>query len=84
MRLRVLYTGDIESCGNASYGEVEDYTVNVYDPLSIDESDFANINVYPNPNEGTFTVDLRKLNTTNDVTVELYTISGQLIHQSKA
>lgn len=84
MRLRVLYTGAVESCGNASYGEVEDYTVNVFDPISITDSNLANINVYPNPNKGTFTVDLRKLNTTNDVNVELYTISGQLVHQSKA
>ncbi|HIP47607.1 MAG TPA: T9SS type A sorting domain-containing protein [Lutibacter sp.] len=87
MRIVVRETsniGDVNPCGTYSYGETEDYKIFVYDPLSINESDLANINVYPNPNEGTFTVDLRKLNTTNDVNVELYTISGQLIHQSKA
>ncbi len=85
MRLRVLYTGSIEPCGNSSYGEVEDYTVYVHDPsASIEEDDLAKINVYPNPNTGTFTVDLRSLNVANEVTVELFNINGQLIYQRKA
>ncbi|MCF8371214.1 MAG: PKD domain-containing protein [Bacteroidales bacterium] len=29
MRIRIMYTGSLSSCGGSQYGEVEDYTVNV-------------------------------------------------------
>jgi PKD repeat protein len=29
MRIRIMWTGNLSACGNATYGEVEDYTVNV-------------------------------------------------------
>lgn len=31
IRIRILYTGAVLPCGNASFGEVEDYTLNVVD-----------------------------------------------------
>jgi len=29
MRIRIMYTGTLSSCGNTTYGEVEDYSINV-------------------------------------------------------
>lgn len=85
--MRIVVSEDennINPCGTYSWGETEDYKISVYDPLGIDENNLSSINVYPNPNEGTFTVDLRKFNTANDVQVQLFNINGQLIYQRKA
>ncbi len=82
--MRIVVSEDennINPCGTYSYGETEDYKIYVFDPLSIDENDLANVNLYPNPNEGSFTVDLRRLDTSNNIQVELFNINGQLIYQ---
>ena len=75
---------DINPCGTYAYGETEDYKIYVFDPLGVADNNLEKIIVYPNPNEGTFKVDLRRFNTANDVIVQLFTINGQLVHQSKA
>ncbi|MCK4658278.1 MAG: trypsin-like peptidase domain-containing protein [Phycisphaerae bacterium] len=39
MRIRITYTGDVVSCGTATYGEVEDYTITVQDSPCPGEGD---------------------------------------------
>ncbi|HBF87079.1 MAG TPA: hypothetical protein DDX39_00445 [Bacteroidales bacterium] len=34
MRIRIMYTGTLSSCGTEDYGEVEDYTINVTSPCT--------------------------------------------------
>jgi hypothetical protein len=85
--MRIVVSEDetnINPCGTYSWGETEDYKIYVYDPLSISDNALLNITVYPNPNRGTFNIDLRRLNTAKEVIVELFTISGKLIYKSLA
>jgi hypothetical protein len=34
MRVRITFTGAVNPCGNATWGEVEDYSINVFAPLA--------------------------------------------------
>ncbi len=82
--MRIVVSEDetnISPCGTYTYGETEDYKIYVFDSLAIDENELSNVNLYPNPNEGTFTVDLRRLDTSNTIKIELFNINGQLIYQ---
>ena len=36
MRVRIIFTGDLDPCGTTTYGEVEDYAINVQGWLGID------------------------------------------------
>ena len=82
--MRIVVSEDennINPCGTYTWGETEDYKIYIFDPLSVEENNFSNISVYPNPNEGSFTVDLRRLTNSNNILVELFSINGQLIYQ---
>ncbi len=63
MRVATKYTGNTgdnspSPIGNGSDGEVEDYTLNIIPTKSIEESGFENSILFPNPNNGTFTIKL--------------------------
>lgn len=53
VRVRMAWLGgdDIEPCGNKSYGEAEDYAVEVVDELGVDDAVFNQFTFYPNPVE---------------------------------
>ncbi|GAA4805905.1 zinc-dependent metalloprotease family protein [Litoribaculum gwangyangense] len=64
------------SCDNAFDGEVEDYTLNIMQTLSIEKFGFDNLVVFPNPNKGEFTVKL-KGSTSRNINIEIYDITGR-------
>jgi len=53
IRVRMAWLGgdDIEPCVNKSYGEAEDYAVEITESLSVETSVFDQFSFYPNPVE---------------------------------
>src|SRR5690606_25571287 len=47
-------------------------------PLSIDENEFAGFSIFPNPNNGEFTIKLNS-GSSNDIKISVYDIRGRLI-----
>lgn len=83
MRITTKYTAPGQnqfptSCENGHDAEVEDYTINVLSSLSIDEMELSNFNIYPNPNNGEFTIKLNS-NSGNDIAVDVFDIRGRKI-----
>lgn len=68
-----------ESCGEGFDGEVEDYTVIVTDELSTSSNELADsFAIYPNPNQGEFTVSLRSENP-SPIDINVFDITGRRI-----
>jgi hypothetical protein len=81
MRIRVIYSGTMSSCETSSYGEVEDYTVNIQAPLGIEDTFENTIGLYPNPNQGSFTVYLNDKQNNDTVSIEVFNSLGQVVYQ---
>ena len=47
-----------DACEETQYGETEDYTVNIVESLSIGEIEGSLINIFPNPSNGVFNINL--------------------------
>jgi PKD repeat protein len=82
MRVRISYSvdGAIDPCAIATYGETEDYTVNIAPSSTADISVLTadNILVYPNPMNNEFNVDIAALNgLTNEIL--LLDVTGRII-----
>jgi PKD repeat protein len=62
MRARISYSvdGAIDPCGVATYGETEDYTINITSGggVGVEENSLSFVNIYPNPTENEVIVDL--------------------------
>ncbi len=84
--MRIVVSEDesnINPCGTYTYGETEDYKIYVSNPIGISENELLNIRIYPNPSNGTFTIDMRRLESINEIQIELFTIKGQLLYQKE-
>ena len=69
-----------DPCETFSYGEVEDYTVNLYEnSLSELENDIVQINVYPNPFDNEIRVELPSTISFSSLDFSLYDVLGRSI-----
>ncbi len=88
-RLRVVMSdaSATTSCGTYSYGETEDYTLNVTGgaryATAPEASSINELSVYPNPTQGQ-AATLRFVMTgatTGDVAIRVYDLTGRTVHQ---
>ncbi|PZR19441.1 MAG: hypothetical protein DI539_13940 [Flavobacterium psychrophilum] len=72
----VYEEGEFDACTNAYYGQVEDYSLDVTDPVAgIDDNNKTVFTVYPNPTNGKISIQAAA----EVVSVEVYNLTGQRI-----
>lgn len=68
--------GNTTSCGTSTYGQVEDYSVNIGE-LAVADVKKNNIQVYPNPATDVINIS----NVSSKTRFEIYNVGGQLVNQ---
>lgn len=76
------FANTIDSCGTYSFGETEDYLVNIPSLVGIEENDMLNtISVYPNPTSGLFNISASNANFTH-LTISVLDIQGKEVYNT--
>jgi hypothetical protein len=83
MRVSTKYLAFPEACEEDFDGEVEDYTVEVFDDLNVENSmnnDEIILRVYPNPNSGSFKLSLKNSKPqSKEFTIQLFDLQGRKV-----
>ena len=81
LRVRCVYntTGGTDACANYTYGETEDYMVNIQTTIGIAELNGADITVFPNPSQGDLTISGASLS--GKVDFQLTDMTGRTVYQ---
>ena len=71
MRVRISYQPDgaITPCGPATYGETEDYSINITSGAGFSDNPLAQVQVYPNPANEELFVDLKGLENVSNISI---------------
>lgn len=82
MRVRMHYAaigGNDTACGSSTYGQVEDYTLNIGAVLAVSSVNKSNLSVYPNPFQDVINIsDVKGVKS-----ISIVDISGRLIKSLK-
>jgi hypothetical protein len=70
----------MNDCGNSELSEAFDVECSICTGIA-DNINESNLNIYPNPNSGSFTFELNGFK--NDVTVKVYNALGKVVYQSE-
>ena len=83
LRVRGAYNsaGNINACDDYTYGETEDYTVNIQMEVGVQELNSSNLSVYPNPSNGNITIAGADLN--GPVNFELTDMTGRVVYKEQ-
>ena len=71
MRVRISYQPDgaIDPCGTSTYGETEDYSINITSGAGLNDNPLAQVQVYPNPANEELFVDLKDLENVSNISI---------------
>lgn len=90
MRIMIEYDDPTNGYGDGAcdadhlteWGETEDYTITIDNTASIEQVAFEGFNLFPNPTNGEFTLNLQVVNS-DKVTIQLFDVRGRLIGERK-
>lgn len=78
MRISSKYGGFPSACETFTYGEVEDYTLNILPGLEAGMMSDFSLSVYPNPSDGIFQLEF--LNAfEGGITLQVYDLTGKIV-----